>query len=178
MVEFEFKSVSPNCSTLLFTDDDCIKVKSTVINPSDIKSHNWEKLRDICTEMQGKCRSAHANWKRSGNHNPDFMAHCKQLDICHLWKHPQIHPEVLDHVIAKLPPGCATSSVETEGSGKCDGKPKLTDSARKKRKQMEPTDHTTCLKDMTDSHNQPSSVTVDNNPVFFEEENNWQKKEV
>ena len=91
MVELEFKSVSHNYSTLLFTDDDHIKVKSNVIDPSDIRSHNWEKLRDIYTELQGKCRTTHTNWKRSGNHNPDFMAHCKRLDIHHLLKHLQIH---------------------------------------------------------------------------------------
>ena len=163
---------------LLFQDDHYTTAKLTVINPANICNHSWVKLRDIHQEMQGKCRSAHANWKQSGNHNPDFVAHCKRLDICCLWKHLQIHPEVLDCVIGKLPPGCAMSSVETEGSVKRDSKPKPTDSARKKRKQMEPTDYTICLKDMTDSLNQPSSVTVNNNSIFFEEENNRRKKEV
>ena len=161
----EFKSVSHNCSTLLFTDDDCIKVKSNVINPSDIRSHNWEKLRDICTELQGKHRTAHTNLKRSGNHNPDFVACCKQLDTSCLWKHLQIHPEVLDCIIAKLPPGCAISSSDTSAAVKTE----LTDSGRKKRKQMEPIDLTNCFKDITDSVNKPGDVDAKTS-LFFEEE--------
>ena len=113
MVELEFMSVSPNHSTPLFQDDHHIAAKSNVVNPADICNHSWVKLRDICQEMQGKCRTAHTNWKRSGNHNPDFMAHCKRLDLHCLWKHLQIHPEVLDCVIAKLPPACAVSSSNT-----------------------------------------------------------------
>jgi hypothetical protein len=177
MVESEFKSVSSNYSMLLFQDDHYITAKSTVINPADIRNHSWVKLRDIYQEMQGKYRTAHTNWKRSGNHNPDFMAYCKRLDIYYLWKHLQIHPEVLDFVIAKLPPGCAISSVYTHDS-KPSSNPKLTltDSGRKKRKQMEPINLTNCFKDITDSINKTGDVNAKTS-LFFEEEGKLRKKE-
>ena len=57
-------------------------------------------------------------------------------------------------------------------------KTELTDSGRKKRKQMEPIDCADCLKDMTDTLNKPSLVTANNASSFFEDENKRRKKEL